>query len=497
MLFDVVEKYSETVVDSLTTTRQDIITELSHHHDHKKILSFLNKSALVGIDDKKQHMHIGLPNEFVLVQVKKFFHKALTKAIQEVYNPKFKPQYHIYPALQTPGNHLVVDLKKLLKVETKKIATNQHESNSDNKTSHFAKKFDVVIDYKYSFDSFVVGSHNTFAYNAAKAVADNPGEVYNPLFLYGSVGLGKTHLMYAIGNHIMQSYPEKTVLYLPTTKLIDEIIMAIRKNKLSSLMKMFDEIDVLLLDDVQFLADKDKTQEIFHNIFNDFHMKKKQVIMSSDRPPKELHNIEARLKSRFALGLVTDINTPDYETRIAILQAKLAQRSESLDFELLGILAKYITDNVRELEGALNIIMTKKQLTGIELGEDDMYDCLKTLWYDVETKMDDVSYTQVASINTTGISRYSKIVEFVATYYNLSVQDLKSDSRRKEISQARQMLMVIAKKKFDRTLEKIGDYFGGKNHATVIYALRHFDKKLKKDDNIRHDYNVVMEHIER
>ena len=266
------------------------------------------------------------------------------------------------------------------------------------------------------------------------------------------------------------------------------------------MMQLFDDIDVLLLDDIQFLADKDKTQEIFHNIFNDFHMKKKQVIITSDRAPKELNNIEARLKSRFSLGLVTDIQTPDYETRIAILQAKLAQKEENIDFDLLAIIANQVKDNIRELEWALNILITRKSIMGGDLGESDMYECLKTLGYSSNdtwygNQLADIE--DITTMNTRGLTSFSKIVDFVSTYYNLTVSDIKSESRTKEISQARQMLMVIAKKQFNRTLEKIGDYFGGKNHATVIYALKNFTKKMKHDRNLSHDYNVIMEQLEK
>lgn len=188
------------------------------------------------------------------------------------------------------------------------------------------------------------------AFAAAKSVAEKPGENYNPLFLYGNVGLGKTHLMQAVGNEIMQNYPEKVVIYLPTTKLIEEIVQALRSNKLEAFYKKMANIDVLLIDDIQFLAGKDKTQEIVHNLFNDFQMKKKQIILSSDRPPKELLHIEARLQSRFAFGLVVDIKSPDFETRIAILQEKLERKGMQIDFELLSLIAQYITSNVRELE---------------------------------------------------------------------------------------------------------------------------------------------------
>lgn len=253
-----------------------------------------------------------------MTQVKKFFGKHLKETIKDVYNPQFDTKFIVYTPFNNGGD-LTTDLKRLLKLkENKKEHT--IEPKIKNKLSHF---FGILFDPIFSFENFVAGANNNFAFSAAKAVSENPGTAYNPLFLYGNVGLGKTHLMQAIGNKIMANNPDKAVIYLPTSKLIDEIVESLKKNKLNNLLAKFNDIDVLLLDDVQFLSGKDKTQEIFHNIFNDFHMKKKQVILSGDRPPKELINIEPRLKSRFGLGIVVDIKSPDFETRIAILQSKL------------------------------------------------------------------------------------------------------------------------------------------------------------------------------
>jgi hypothetical protein len=301
--------------------------------------------------------------------------------------------------------------------------------------------------------------------------------------------------MQAVGNEIMQNFPEKVVIYLPATKLVEEIVQALRMNKMATLMKKFDEVDVLLIDDIQFLADKDKTQEVFHNLFNDFHMKKKQVIISSDRPPKELLHIEPRLKSRFALGLVADVQAPDFETRIAILESKLQSKGISIDFEYLSLIAQYIKSNVRELEGALNILITRQQLSKAEISEEDVYSCLKTLGYYCDENQ--INFEQVMQQNKKSSKNFSTLVEMVAQYYSLSIAELKSDSRKKEITQARQILMLLAKKYFNWTLEKIGDYFGGKNHATAIYAINTIEKKLKSDSEIQHDYRVFVDWIEQ
>ncbi len=295
--------------------------------------------------------------------------------------------------------------------------------------------------------------------------------------------------MQAIWNEIISTQPDKVIIYLPATKLVDEIVQSLQHNKMSTLMRKFDDVDALLIDDIQFLAWKDKTQEIFHNIFNDFQSKKKQIIISSDRPPKELTQIEPRLKTRFALWLVADIQAPDYETRIAILQSKLEVKQETIDSELLWIIAQHITSNVRELEWALNILLTRKNLSWNEISENDVYACLQTLWY--SPKHTNIYTPKWKSQN------FDTIVEMVANYYSISIAELKSDSRKKEITTARQILMLIAKKHFRRTLEKIWMYFWGKNHATAIYAISNIEKKLKSDEDIQRDYQIFTEWVEQ
>jgi len=305
--------------------------------------------------------------------------------------------------------------------------------------------------------------------------------------------LGKTHIMQAIGNYIISKFPNKVVIYLPTSKLIDEIVLSIRKNKLGQLMSKLDQVDVLLLDDIQFIAQKEKTQEIFHNIFNDFHTKKKQIVITSDRPPKELNDIAERLKSRFSIGLVTDIQSPDFETRIAILKAKADLKDFNITDHYLEIIAKHIITNVRELEGALNIIITKQKITNKETDENDIYGCLKTLGYNTDKYRQTISPTS-ENTHAIPIANFTDIVSKVADYYQLTPNDIKSESRKKEVSQARQILMLIAKKEFNRTLERIGTYFGGKNHATVIYAIKNIEDKIKTDQYVSKDYETIMNH---
>ena len=488
MLIDIVNQYDSEKKQYLKDLWSQVVLQLSTQQDHKKIVTFLSKAWIINIEDIEKKVYIGFANDFMLSNAKKIFNKSLKEVIQTVYNPQYTVEYIVYPPFWNKSD-LLIDLWELLNIKPQKKPDNGQIPTSI--TDELTAYFWILLDPSFRFDNFVAWSNNQFAYSAAKAVAENPWNAYNPLFIYWNVWLGKTHLMQAIWNEILLNNPDKVIIYLPATKLIDEIILAIKKQNLSSLMRKFDDVDVLLIDDIQFLAWKDKTQEIFHNIFNDFHSKKKQIIFSSDRPPRELTEIEPRLKTRFAIWLVADIKAPDYETRIAILQSKLEIKQETIDPDLLWIIAQHITSNVRELEWALNFLLTRKAFSWNEICEDDIYACLETLGY---------SHTKALTWNkpnTKSEKNFDTIVEMVANYYSISVAELKSDSRKKEITTARQILMLIAKKHFRRTLEKIWMYFGWKNHATAIYAISNIEKKLKSDEDIQHDYQIFTERVEQ
>ena len=491
MLLDIVEQYDPEKKQYLKDLREKVILQLSTQQDHKKIVTFLSKAGIINIEDIEKKVYIGFANDFMLSNAKKIFNKSLKESVQTVYNPQYTVEYIVYPPFST-GSDLLINLWDLLNIKATKKSDSEPLSKS--LKDELFDYFWILFDPSFRFDNFVAWADNQFAFSAAKAVAENPWNAYNPFFIYWNVGLWKTHLMQAIWNEIIQNNPDKVIIYLPATKLVDEIVWALQHNKMSALMRKFDDVDALLIDDIQFLAWKDKTQEIFHNIFNDFQSKRKQIIISSDRPPKELTEIEPRLKTRFALWLVADIHAPDYETRIAILQSKLEIKQETIDPELLGIIAQHITTNVRELEWALNILITRKALGWNEITENDVYACLQTLWYSARPTS---SIWNPGDRNWKSQRNFDTIVEMVANYYSISVAELKSDSRKKEITTARQILMHIAKKHFRRTLEKIWMYFWGKNHAAVIYAISNIEDKLKSDADIQQDYQIFTERVEQ
>ena len=487
MLIDMITTYNDEKVEYLRDLWSKIVQHVAQSNDPKKIVSFLTKCGILGIDEKTTTIYVWVPNEFVLSQVKKFLAKPLQNAVENTYNPQYRISFSLYEPFQSAKHRLLVDLKKLLDLKDKPA-----EAVLDGKTKKkFSEQVWIVFDAQFTFENYIVWDNNMLAHNAGRAVSEKPGQAYNPLFIYWWVWLGKTHLIQAIGNEIINKDGWKVVTYLPTTKFLDEVIESIKKNKLNEFIQKLDNVDVIMLDDIQFLAEKEKTQEIFYNIFNDFIANKKQIILTSDRAPRELKQLEPRLKTRFANGLVCDIQSPNFETRVAILKIKCAQKSCDLDNELLWLIAQTITSNVRELEGALNILASKQTLMNKELDKEAVVSCLKTLWYSLETSESSSKNSQ--PINNRSVSHFATIVEKVSEYYNISAADIKSESRKKEVSQARQMLMFIGKKYFDRTLEKIGDYFGWRNHATVIYATDTFEKQLRHDKQLENDLLMIVD----
>ncbi|HEV2289331.1 MAG TPA: chromosomal replication initiator protein DnaA [Candidatus Acidoferrales bacterium] len=325
---------------------------------------------------------------------------------------------------------------------------------------------------RYTFENFVVGSSNQFAHAAAQAVAEQPSKSYNPLFLYGGVGLGKTHLMQAIGHAIKRRNPAARLTYVSAEKFTNEVIAAVRFDRMSSFRDRFRTMDVLLVDDIQFIAAKERTQEEFFHTFNALYDQQKQIVISSDCPPKEISAIEERLRSRFEWGLIADIQPPDLETKIAILQRKAETEHVKLAEDVAEFIARSIKSNIRELEGALIRLLAYTSLTGIELSVSTAQQVLKNL---IDTAEKKVSIDQIQ--------------RRVGEHFGLRGQDLKVRSNSKAIAFPRQIAMYMVKQLTSASLPEIGRQFGGKHHTTVLHSihkietLRHTDKELNKTIN--------------
>ncbi|MGL4798190.1 MAG: chromosomal replication initiator protein DnaA [Cellulosilyticaceae bacterium] len=318
---------------------------------------------------------------------------------------------------------------------------------------------------RYVFNSFVVGNSNRMAHAAALAVAEAPARAYNPLFLYGGVGLGKTHLMHSIAHYILEQNPNAKVLYASSEKFTNELINSIKDDKNEAFRNKYRNIDVLLIDDIQFIAGKERTQEEFFHTFNTLHEANKQIIISSDRPPKEIETLEDRLRSRFEWGLIADIQGPDLETRIAILRKKAEIESLSVPEEVLLFIAKTVISNIRELEGALNRIIAFSSLANKPITVELANEALKDLISKDKPRIITADYIQ----------------EIVANYFHLKPEELKSSKRTRNIAFPRQIAMYLCRKLTDLSLPKIGEKFGGRDHTTIIHGYEKISKDILKD----------------
>ncbi len=332
--------------------------------------------------------------------------------------------------------------------------------------------FSHMLNPKYTFDTFVIGAGNRFAHAASLAVAEAPAKAYNPLFLYGGVGLGKTHLMHAIGHYILEHNPDTRVLYISSEKFTNEFINAIRDNRGESFRNKYRNIDILLIDDIQFLAGKDGTQEEFFHTFNALHEERKQIVISSDRPPKEIPTLEERLRSRFEWGLITDIQPPDLETRIAILRKKAKAENLDIPNEAMMYIANQIDTNIRELEGALIRVVAYSSLINADITAHLAAEALK----------------DIIPSNRPKVITIQDIQQKVGDYFGLRLEDFSARKRTKAIAFPRQVAMYLSRELTDFSLPKIGEAFGGRDHTTVIHAHDKISKTMQVDQEL---YKVI------
>ncbi|MDV8113960.1 chromosomal replication initiator protein DnaA [Bacillus sp. BAU-SS-2023] len=329
---------------------------------------------------------------------------------------------------------------------------------------------------KYTFDTFVIGNSNRFAHAACVAVAEAPARAYNPLFLYGGVGLGKTHLMHAIGHHIMEQKKDPKVVYVSSEKFTNELINSIKDDRNEEFRNKYRNVDVLLIDDIQFIAGKERTQEEFFHTFNSLHEANKQIIISSDRPPKEIPTLEDRLRSRFEMGLITDIQAPDFETRMAILRKKAQMEDIDVPNEVTVYIAKNIKSNIRELEGALTRVVAYSSLTNrtisFELASEALKDIITT------SKHEEITV--------------NRIKEKVSAVFSLKMEDFNSKKRTRSISYPRQVAMYLSRELTDLSLPKIGEEFGGRDHTTVIHAHDKISKDIENNEDFKEKVNKII-----
>ena len=398
-----------------------------------------------------------VPNRFVLDWVKENYSKMIQEKLSELSAVSYRLQFNISDLIRE-------NLPKRKPIDP---TTPPPVQNSE-KIVKKINSADLNLNRKYTFNEFVAGSSNQFAYAAAMAVANNPATTYNPLFVYGGVGLGKTHLVNAIGNSILKKSPHMRICYYTSEKFMNELINSLRYNRMDEFRNKFRSMDVLLIDDIQFIAGKERTQEEFFHTFNALYESHKQIIVTSDKFPKDIPGLEERLRSRFEWGLIADIQPPDVETKLAILKMKAEQNSIRLPEDVSLFLANSICNNVRELEGYLIRIGAYSSLTSIPVSLEMAKDVLKDILIERNKELS-----------------VEEILKKVSNHFNIKISDIKSAKRLKAVVLPRQIAMYLSRQLTSSSYPEIGDRFGGKDHSTIIHAIRKIEKLMEEDFQLR------------
>ena len=415
----------------------------------------------------EEEVIIAVPNTFTKAWLEKKYHSYITDALKNITDKKiFKAKYVV--ETQKPSTSPSTS-QPVSQLTTEKNQTESTKNNITNKQG---------LNPRYTFDKFVVGKGNELAHAACLAVAKKPGEVYNPLFIYGGVGLGKTHLMQAVGNYVLNNTNLK-VLYVTSEKFTNDFIQLVQQGEAKKFKDKYRQVDVLMIDDIQFLAGKEQTQEEFFHTFNALHQENKQIIISSDRPPKAIPALEHRLVSRFEWGMIVDIGVPDLETRIAIIKTKLTEKKYNLTDDIIKYIATKIQTNIRELEGVLNKIIAIHQLNNTEPTEESVKQIISSL----------SSYTKQKHVTP------KQLIEMVADFYDIAVSDLIGNSRKKELVVPRQIAMYLMREELNASYPNIGQELGGRDHTTAMHACNKISKEINSNEKISRDVELIKQKI--
>jgi len=408
---------------------------------------------------------VGVPNTFTQSWLQNKYHQAIQTAIKNILNKPIKEIiYKVETIKKGDIQTNLLQSKPSFESSENRVPTNQTQSKLNN---------------KYQFNSFIVGKNNELAHAAGRAVAQKPGETYNPFFIYGGVGLGKTHLMQAIGHQSLQHNPNIKVLYTTCETFTNEFVQAIKSGNTKSFQDRYRSVDVLIIDDIHFIAGKTETQEQFFHTFNELHQNNKQIILSSDRAPASIPTIEARLRSRFSWGMIVDISQPDVETRTAILETKISEKNINLPEEIINYIALNIQSNVRELEGALNKVIAHFNLTQTKPNIENTKEILATL----------------SSGNKKGIVTPKHILRTVSEYYDVAIEHILGASRKKGLVLPRQITMYLMREEINASFPTIGLEMGNRDHTTVMHACKKIINEIEKDEKLSQNISILRQRI--
>jgi len=430
---------------------------------------WLKNTSVVSADGGT--FRIGVPSKLAKDWLEDRFSGLIQETLQAVTGSEVDIDFVIAPTGHRPA-HALFD------GDDPRNGDNGHD-NAPEVIAEVAVVTPSELNARFRFSSFVVGHNSQFAHAAAKAVAEAPGDSYNPLFLYGGVGLGKTHLMHAIGHEVHDRFPRKRVVYLTSEQFTNEVISSIATARMGEFRHKYRTVDVLLIDDVQFLAGKDRTKEEFFHTFNALHEINKQIVISSDRPPKEIPTLEDRLRSRFEWGLIADIQPPDFETRLAILHSKLGDNGGLIPEEVLNFIAHKVQRNIRELEGALTRVQAFAAVHQRQVDEDEAARLL----------------SDIIPASTRKPINVERIQVLVADYYNVTLDDMKGKRRDKHIVFPRQVAMYLVREETPSSLPAIGKAFGGRDHTTALHSIEKIANELKEDERLRYEVQSIREKL--
>lgn len=451
---------------------QAALAKIELNLSRPSFLTWFQETGISQIDSGVATVFV--PNGFAKEWLQNKYHKTILHAIRELSTDIRDIHYAIgKPEGRQASSSLKTDLTK------KKRPTDQNQFGDETPAlKEFSVHPETNLNPRYVFSNFVVGSFNELAHAAAQSVLKNPGTSYNPLFIYGGVGLGKTHLIQAIGNDLLRQNPSLKVRYVPSEKYMGEIVDALKNQEINKLKEKYRSVDLLIMDDIQFIARTEKMQEEFFHTFNALYERNKQIIISSDRPPQAISTLEERLRSRFEGGMIADVGLPDFETRLTILKTKAESKNVSVPEDVLIFIAENIKNNIRELEGALNRVVMAAKLSNKPL--------------DVESARKII--TDHVSAPKKFISA-KKIIKAIAEFYDIEERDLVTRSRKKDFVKPRQIAMYLMRKELESSYPSIGEKFGGRDHTTAIHSCEKIDRELRTSTELQEEIHAVKDKI--